>query len=150
MTRLRDNFVARRYQWIKRTFRFWERHGAHVVPVHFYEPIPDTRLLDPSLWESSREMVGVDLRVENQLALLRRFADRYRDEYERFPIESTGRPHEYFESNGLFASTDAEILHCMIRDHRPRRVVEVGSGFSSLITAQALLRNASEARPRAS
>jgi predicted O-methyltransferase YrrM len=144
MPTLRDRLNYERYKWIKRTFRFWERHGAHVVPVHFYEPIPDTRLLDPNLWEGAREMPGIDLRVDEQLALLERFAARYREEYERFPLEPTGRPHEYFDNNGQFASADAEILHCMIRDCRPRRVVEVGSGFSTLVTAAALLRNAGE------
>jgi predicted O-methyltransferase YrrM len=147
MARLRDRLAYKRYTWIKRSFRFWERLGAHVVPVHFYEPIPDTRLLEPKLWESSREMVGVDLRIEEQLERLRRFADRYRQEYESFPLDATGRPHEFFDNNGQFASTDAEILHCMVRDYRPRRVIEIGSGFSSLVTAQALLRNADEGGP---
>lgn len=147
MSRLRDRLAKQRYQWIKRSFRFWERHGAHVVPVHFYEPIPDTRQLDPSLWEGVREMPGIDLRVEEQLDRLRRFAARYRPEYERFPFASTGTPHEYFDNNGQFASTDAEVLHCMLRDYRPRRVIEVGSGFSSLVAAAALRLNAREDGP---
>ncbi len=26
-------------------FQAWERHGFHVTPVHFYQPIPDTQSL---------------------------------------------------------------------------------------------------------
>ncbi len=26
-------------------FLNWERHGFHVTPVHFYEPIPDTQIV---------------------------------------------------------------------------------------------------------
>jgi hypothetical protein len=26
-------------------FRLWEEHGFHLTPVHFYQPIPDTRTL---------------------------------------------------------------------------------------------------------
>jgi predicted O-methyltransferase YrrM len=144
MTTLRDRLNFKRYTWIKRSFRFWERHGAHVVPVHFYEPIPDTRQLDPKLWEGAREIPGVNFRVDEQLARLRHFADRYRSEYEAFPFEPTGRPHEFFDNNGQFASTDPEVLHCMIREYRPRRVVEVGCGYSTLVTAAALRRNAEE------
>jgi len=147
MPTLRDHLAFQRYKWIKRSFRFWERHGAHVVPVHFYEPIPDTRQLDPALWEQVREMPGVDLLVEAQLQRLDRFADCYRHEYERFPREATGCPHEFHDNNGQFASTDAEILHCMIRHYRPRRVVEIGSGFSSLVTAAALCLNACDGAP---
>ena len=31
---------------IVKTFSFWEKLGIHVTPVHFYQPIPDTRQLD--------------------------------------------------------------------------------------------------------
>src|SRR5438128_592029 len=30
-------------------FRYWEAHGFHVTPVHFYQPIPDTRTLGAEL-----------------------------------------------------------------------------------------------------
>ncbi|MBX3025557.1 class I SAM-dependent methyltransferase [bacterium] len=147
MASLRDRLAYLRYAWVKRSFRFWERHGVHVVPVHFYEPIPDTRLLDPALWEQTRTLPAIDLRVDAQLQRLRDFADRYRSEYERFPRQATADPTQYHEENGQFASTDAEVLHCLVRDHRPRLVIEVGSGFSTLITAAALRRNAAEGAP---
>jgi hypothetical protein len=31
-------------------FPLWERHGFHVMPVHFYQPIPDTQSLPETLW----------------------------------------------------------------------------------------------------
>jgi predicted O-methyltransferase YrrM len=147
MPSLRDRLTYLRYAWVKRSFRFWERHGVHVVPVHFYEPIPDTRLLSPALWSEPRALPGIELRAEPQLERLRDFAARYRAEYERFPRHATGDPTQYHEENGQFASTDAEVLHCMIRASRPRLVIEIGSGFSSLITAAALRRNAEEGAP---
>ena len=42
-------------------FRFWERHGFHVTPVHFYQPIPDTRTLRDSLWNRPSKLVGIDM-----------------------------------------------------------------------------------------
>ena len=42
-------------------FPLWERHGFHVTPVHFYQPIPDTRSLPESLWGRPSELVGVDM-----------------------------------------------------------------------------------------
>ena len=35
-------------------------------------------------------------------------------------------------SNGLFLTPDAEVYSSMILDRRPRRIIEVGSGFSTL------------------
>ena len=34
-------------------FRDAEVHGLHIMPVHYYGPIPDTRTLPESLWDSS-------------------------------------------------------------------------------------------------
>src|ERR1041385_6198666 len=48
-------------------FRLWEEHGFHVSPVHFYEPIPDTRLLGEELWERCYELEGIDMNRGMQL-----------------------------------------------------------------------------------
>lgn len=122
-------------------FRFWEQHGFHLTPVHFYQPVPDTRTLPDSLWKKASAMRGIDLNEATQLQLLRESFPKFRDEYSRFPRAATGEPHEFYLDNGRFSGTDALVLYCMVRHLQPRRVIEVGSGFSSLITAQAARRN---------
>jgi hypothetical protein len=42
---------------------------------------------------------------------------------------------------------DAEVLHCLVRRSKPKRIIEVGSGFSTCVTAAALLKNAAEGHP---
>ena len=44
-------------------FPLWERRGYHVIPVHFYQPIPDTRELDDKIWTASSELSGIDMKV---------------------------------------------------------------------------------------
>jgi len=34
---------------IRDLFQTWKRHGFHVTPVHFYQPIPDTEALPETL-----------------------------------------------------------------------------------------------------
>ena len=41
-------------------------------------------------------------------------------------------------NNGLFDGTDALVAYCMIRHFQPRLIIEVGSGFSSLVAAEAI------------
>lgn len=41
----------------------------------------------------------------------------------------------FHEINGQFDLTDARVLFCMLRMIRPRRIVEVGSGYSTLLMA---------------
>jgi hypothetical protein len=43
----------------------------------------------------------------------------------------------------MFDGTDALVAYCMIRNFKPRLIIEVGSGFSSLVLGQAAAKNGS-------
>ncbi len=119
-------------------FRFFQRLGIHVTPVHFYQPIPDTRTLGEELWRRRSELPGVDLRVAEQLDLLRDFASRFKDAYDSFPAARDAAAGGYYVDNDYFGSVDAEVLYSMVRHLTPRRVMEIGSGFSTLVASRAL------------
>jgi hypothetical protein len=126
-------------------FPLWERHGFHVTPVHFYQPIPDTRSLPETLWDRPSKLVGIDMNDTIQLDLLRNQFPKFRHEYDRFPAEPTGEPGRFYLNNGLFDGIDALVAYCMIRHFQPRLIIEVGSGFSSLAAAEAIARNKNSA-----
>jgi hypothetical protein len=52
------------------------------------------------------------------------------------PDGPTGDQHDYHAANGLFSRLDAWTLQAMLRHFRPRRMIEVGCGWSSLVTAR--------------
>lgn len=126
------------------SFPVWERLGLHITPVHYSQPIPDTRQLGPDTWARRTGMVGIDLNREGQIELLRELASRFRIEYDTLPRHATNQPLDYYVDNESFESVDGEMLYCMIRRLRPRRMIEIGSGFSTLLAAKALLRNGEE------
>ena len=110
-----------------------------VLPVrrHYYEPyLAD---VTRAVLTRDRLLPAIDLNVEEQLALLARL--RY--EVRAFPFESPGR-REFHYHNGAFESGDAEFLYSMVRHYRPRHVIEIGSGSSTLVVRAALARNAEE------
>jgi hypothetical protein len=76
-----------------------------------------------------------------QLDLLRNHFPKFRGEYDQFPAEPASAPGRFHFNNGLFDGTDALVTYCMIRHFRPRLIIEVGSGFSSLVTAEAIAKN---------
>lgn len=127
----------------QKNFSFWERLGIHVTPNHYYFPIPDTRSLDEDLWRRRSTLVGLDVRSERFLELLDVFT-RYRAEYETFPREKPASAHEYFVENENFASVDGEVLFCMIRHFKPAKIIEIGSGFSTFLSARAVRENRAE------
>lgn len=125
------------------SFHVWQRLGFHVVPNHFYYPVPDTSRLSETLWRGAGSLPGVDLHEDSQQELLGRVLT-YREEYEDIPRGLTDDPRKFHLDNGMFTSVDAEILYAFIRMFRPRKMLEVGGGFSTLLSAQALQMNQNE------
>lgn len=133
------NAVLRRF--LQKTFPFWQKLGFHITPNHYYQPIPDTRTLKDDLWQKQSELIGIDINEEAQLNLLSFFSSKFREEYESLPRNKTLVPHQYYVDNDGFTSVDGEILYCMIRHFKPKNIFEIGSGNSTYLSAQAILKN---------
>jgi predicted O-methyltransferase YrrM len=118
--------------------------GFHITLNHFYEPVPDTRTLKDELWLKHSDMVGVEMNEEGQINLLSQFSSKFKDEYESLPRFKTSIPYHYYVNNGTFESVDGEILYCMIRHFKPKKIFEIGSGNSTYLAAQAVLKNKEE------
>ena len=139
--RVKQEFGAILCEFIKRTFKMWERFGLHLTMNHYYEPVPDTRKLKDTLWQVPSKLVGLDMNDPLQLNLLSRFVAKYKQEYDRFPIDKPELSHVFYLTNPAIPVVDGEILYCMIRDVKPRKIIEIGSGYSTYLSAQALLQN---------
>ena len=123
------------------SFPLCERLGFHLVPIHYYQPIPDSRTLSPGLSQRTSQMIGIDLRESAQLELLAEITDQYQAEYDGLPERPTSNPRQFYICNRSFGTVDAEILYCMIRRFKPRRMIEIGGGMSTLLSSMALRRN---------
>jgi len=136
------NGVLRRF--LKNTFHIWEKFGFHIIPVHFYEPTPDLKNLDNKLWEKPSDLIGINMNEDAQLSLLDTFNNKYSEEYETFPRFKTKVSYQYYTRNTSFSTINGEILYSMVRHFKPKKVLEIGSGNSTFVTAQALLKNKQE------
>ena len=76
---------------------------------------------------------GIDWRGAEQLALCRNAFGA--QEPLRFPTEPPA-DGEYWQGNTWYPPLDAWVLQAMLRELRPARMIEVGCGFSSLVTAR--------------
>jgi hypothetical protein len=125
-------------------FDYVQNNGLHIMPVHYYSPIPDTRQLPDSLWQQHREPAGFDLNVDAALELLDQLYEKYGSEYKAFPKEPDDDAHKYYLNNTAYGAGDAEVLYAMIREFKPRKLVEIGSGYSTLVICQAIRANKAE------
>jgi hypothetical protein len=109
-----------------------ESQGAFPAG-HYYSPIPSK---DDVLWhvKSGRpptgDIPGIRMNEESQRELLDDYIHFYKDL--KFPEKQTPG-HRYFYDNDWFSYSDAIFLYCFLRKHMPKRIVEVGSGFSSAV-----------------
>jgi hypothetical protein len=124
---------------VRRTFRTFQRLGISVVPNHYYWPIPDINELEARKWPAEQLPVGIDLALEKQLDFLQHVVPLYESEWQSDSgaIGTAG----YRRGNGFFESVDAEIAYCLVRHLKPKRIVEVGGGYSSRVMAAALDKN---------
>ena len=117
--------------FLSKTFRFWEFFGIHITPDHYYSPIPSMRTLDHNVFDKISKCEGVDWNVAVQINYLKEVFSKYLSETE-------------FRDNTGLSLVDAAVLHSMIRYHKPKKMVEIGSGESTKISAKACLMNGDE------
>ena len=110
------------------------RVGVFPIRDHYYEPLFHPRHLRRPL-DRVRSLPGIDLDAAGQLALLERFD--YAAELERLPRAPAAGTGFYYD-NPNFPPGDSEYLYSMVRLFRPERIVEVGSGFSTLMMLEAI------------
>lgn len=103
-------------------------------PGHFYSPLPSTEevlRVSSKIWgKDPSSIAGINLRIREQQRLFAKFLKYYPDV--PFTTQKVDKFRYYFD-NVHFCHADAIILYCALREFRPSRVIEVGSGFSSCV-----------------
>jgi Methyltransferase domain len=104
----------------------------YVSPGHFCSPVPSADDLARAVAAVANPgpVLGIDMREAEQLAFLERLS-RYYPEVQ-FPENNDGNTRFAF-NNPSYSWCDAIILFCMLRELRPRRIIEVGSGYTSCL-----------------
>jgi predicted O-methyltransferase YrrM len=102
----------------------------YVPPGHFCSPIPSVEEIERAIATAPASYRGIELGEDHQLALLEKLS-RYYSEIP-FPAEKNERFRFAFH-NPSYSWGDAIILFCMIREIKPRRILEIGSGHTSAL-----------------
>jgi hypothetical protein len=134
---------ARRTGASKRLKSAVRRLGFDLVRRHYYSPIPDVAELPSDIWSRESDIRGVDFDIAKGLEFVQRELSPFLAEYSP-PAEPTGDPRQFYLENRFYESVDAETLYAMIRRLAPGRIVELGSGMSTLVMADARARAALE------
>lgn len=104
-----------------------------VPSGHFYSPIANNKEIEEGIANISYDplcLYGIDLRLDSQLELLKAFGTLYQEM--PFSEEPTNNLRYYF-NNQAYCHSDGICLYSMLRLIQPKRIIEVGSGFSSAL-----------------
>lgn len=121
--------------------------GLNVAQVNdYYSPLPNVSNLKSTLkrWNKPSALAGIDFNIEEMKSKLSYLLARYYDEF------SAIAPHRDLVKIGYgpgFTELDAMLLYITIRDLKPKRYIEVGSGLSTYYCSLAAQKNANEGSP---
>jgi hypothetical protein len=134
--------ILRRYLVSADTRVICRHYGFEPSRLDYMSPIPNVDTLPDSAFSSRYETASLRLDAKKQLGFLNTVYEQYGLELD-FP-EHTDDPHRYHRSQGAFTHVDASVLYMMVRHFRPRYIIEIGSGYSTTVTAAAARKNAEE------
>lgn len=127
-------YINRLHSQIARQQEELARWRTKYPPGHFYSPIPSPQEIlsdsDRIFNAPEKPLGGINLNEKEQLSLLHSFSQYY----DEIPTEwaKPGQARYQFD-NEYYSWADAIVLYSMLRHFRPKRVIEVGSGFSSAV-----------------
>ena len=111
------------------------RVGLQVVPKTYYSPIPDLATLPPDAFDRRSALRSIAFDLDAQLAWIEQHLAAAMQEF---------APTAEAVDNASYGRVGADLLHGVVRGLKPRRIVELGSGHSTLFMAAAAERNRAE------
>jgi predicted O-methyltransferase YrrM len=116
--------------------------GVYPILDHYYEPqfCHSAPLRD---FCEDRDLPAIDWNVIGQLEMLERF--EFSAELANIPQQ---KPKDlgFYLNNGSFESGDAEVWYQFVRTLKPKRIIEIGSGNSTLMAIDAIEKNRQDDR----
>ena len=117
----------------------------HVLPGSFYSPVQNYHWLKENmqLWAERSPLLGIDWDIDRQLAWLIEICAPYYSEVEGLSFFNQTASQGWGPG---FGRIESQVLHCFIRSKAPARIIEIGSGQSTVCMLQASKRNTDEGR----
>jgi hypothetical protein len=122
---------------IRRRLRALRGAGTAFPAGHFYSPVVDpATIAQTRVWPHRPDIRGIDFNDASHVQILSEFFPRFMRDYDYPPaLPVTPTLASFFGNNPHFSMLDAPALFVLLRAWKPRRIIEVGSGFSTLLMA---------------
>lgn len=134
LLRLVRRFGVPNFPLHRRLFRFI---GVFPIIDHYYEP---KFVYEKDIVHNEKRLIGIDFNEEVQIAELHSL--KYVNEL--FNLEDKHAAYGFYFNNTAFDAGDADLYYLLIRNRKPKRIIEIGSGFSTKVALKAIAENKAE------
>jgi hypothetical protein len=120
-----------------------EKNGVTLLPVDQYSPVPLLGDLADTFEGDGEKRLPVYGHIFDR-ELVREYINGMADFAAEFEPPRAGDIEKctgFYWDNPLFSFCDAMAYYCLIRMRKPRRIVEIGSGFSTFVASAAIEKN---------
>lgn len=108
---------------------------------HFYSPVADPAVLQSkasSIWPpQAPPVLGIDFNCQAHQMVLKSWFPRHISKYDYPEVlaEHNGDEKLFYTRNSQFGWLDSRALFVFLNEIKPARMIEVGAGYSSLLSA---------------
>jgi hypothetical protein len=122
-----------------------QKTGLNVIPTNYYSPIPSIDEITTAFEYQNTEIPFLNTMIFNETLMKQWLIDlvEYTHDFDPPFIENQELSNDksFFWDNSEFTYSDAMAYYAMLRRLKPAKVVEIGSGFSTLVAVEALKKN---------
>ena len=117
----------------------FKKMGVFPIVQHYYEP----KFVYPKNFDAAAiRVVPLNISIESQIATLNAF--KKVGELQNLLLELPSKTEAFYINNPNFGAGDAELYYLLIRERKPKRIIEIGSGYSTKLSLLALEKNQKE------
>jgi len=127
---------------------FFGLFGQNVVGrTDYYSTLPVLAEIEATRerWEKPSELAGLNINVNALAKNLGELAENWESEFRQVAPDHAVNAAQGFGPG--YPAFDARTLYYTLREHKPRRYLEVGSGLSTYYASLAAAKNAEDGRP---
>jgi predicted O-methyltransferase YrrM len=129
--KLQDAFLSK-IPYIR--YAYYYRRFCNQRPGHFYSPVNNIDELskrEDKIWKVNKNLTGIELNE----AIQESFIEELGKASKIIPFSSTPNQSDfrYYFNNGTYAHADGLVLFSFLLKLNPKKVIEIGSGFSSAL-----------------
>lgn len=107
--------------------------GIFPIRNHYYDP----QFIHQNINFNKMKNIKIDLDIANRL--IKKF--KFSRELKEMKLEKKKSEFGFTLNNSFFARGDFEFLYQFIRLTNPKKIIEIGSGYSSIIAYEAITKN---------